>query len=65
MITDVYYKGVKYNVITYTKDKIYRTIITNEYKHEFICEIVRYNEFESRLIHKRIVKNIKEFVEVL
>lgn len=64
MITDVYLDGVKYNVITYTKDKVYRTIITNEDEHRFIMEIVRYNEFESRLIHKRIVNNLEEFIKV-
>ncbi len=64
MITNVIYKDVNYNVITYTDDKGYRTIIANEDKHKFICAIIHTNEFEARLSHKNIVKKIGNYIEV-
>lgn len=65
MVTNVVYNNTNYVVITYTKDKRYITIIANENKHKFLCEYVFYNEFEGRLIHKNIIKNIGKYLEVI
>ena len=65
MISNVKYNNINYVVITYTRDKKYITIIANEDKHKFLCEYVFYNEFEGRLIHKNIIKNIGKYLEVI